>query len=186
MLSKEEFWVWFQESIQGRWPRCEFTTAQLQDWYWRLKAFSTDALSDAAQRHSVCDEPRRPSLKAIYAHVRQSSERRHHSPARTRRHVPDANTYIQCIGRDDRGGGQPGFFVPILIWPFGDHHTPDAIERAARHQASRHRQTYGGIWQPVFNTTRLEMLSRQSDLQKSIGDSDCTRYTSVYNEPVTV
>ncbi len=185
MLSKEEFWGWFQAAVRSRWGRCEFTTAQLQDWYWRLKGFSTEALTDAVQRHSVCDEPRRPSLKAIHNLVRQQSEHtRGPRQAGQSNNAADTGTYIQCVEHDDRGGGQVGFFVPILIWPFGDHHSKGAIEQAAMHQATLHRQTYGGLWEPIFNTNRSEMLSRRADLQKHTQNSDCTRSETPYNEPV--
>lgn len=171
MLSKEAFLEWFEGQVQGRWPRCVFTEAQLRDWYWRLKTFTPTLLTEATRRHSVCDEPRRPSLKAIHAIARALSSRDGHGHAATgptpSRGIPDANTYIQCVGTDEQGGGQPGMFVPILIWPFGDHHSPETIERTAWHQATAHQRCYGGLWEPVFDTDQLDMLQRQSRLRQT-------------------
>ena len=168
MMMKVEFLAWFEGAVESRWPRCSFTSAQIADWYWRLRSFEAAVLTESVRRHAVCDEPRRPSLKTVHRLAHQLADGP--SPqSKPTAGVPDANTYIQCIGRDDRGGGQPGMFVPILLWPFGDHHSPEAVERTARHQAHLHQQCYGGTWQPVFNTTQFDMLQRQGKLQREDG-----------------
>ena len=165
MMMKVDFLEWFEGAVEGRWPRCSFTSAQISDWYWRLRGFSTEMLDEAVRRHAVCDEPRRPSLKAVHAKARQLNPP-DGGGQESSSGVPDANTYIQCVGRDATGGGQVGMFVPILLWPFGDHHSTEAIEKTAWHQASLHQRTYGGIWEPVYGTSQFEMLQRRGRLQR--------------------
>lgn len=169
MMTKEVFWEWFKGEVCGRWPRCVFTAAQLRDWYRQLAAFEPAVLTEAICRHAVGDEPRRPSLKAVTGHARRlTTGGSTASPNKQKpsRGVPEANTYIQCVGPDETGGGPVGMFVPILIWPFGDHHSPEAIRRTADHQAARHQRCYGGRWEPIVGTTHAAMLKRRTDLDR--------------------
>lgn len=160
MLTKEVFGQWFAQQVAARWDKCVFSAVQLEDWYWRLKAFDPAALTAAARRHHAVDEPRRPSLKAIHDYARAQQVRTaptaHEPPG-----VPEAHTYIQCVSTDPQGRGPVGWFVPVLLWPFGQDYTPAAYERTAEQQAELHRRSRGGVWEVVTGTTLGAMNIRR-------------------------
>jgi hypothetical protein len=160
MLSKEAFGQWFQAQVAARWDKCSFNAVQLADWYWRLKAFDTAALTEAARRHHAADEPRRPSLKAIHDYAR-AEQARTAPPAREPAGVPEAHTYIQCVSTDVEGRGLVGWFVPVLLWPFRREYTADDYQRAAEQQADLHRRSRGGVWEVVTGTTHHAMNIRR-------------------------
>ncbi len=165
MLTKEAFMQWFQRDVMGRWTTCAFTAVQLDDWYWRLKRYDTAALIEAARRHYSCDEPRRPSLKAIHEYALQKTKHaRTMAAAKETNGVPEAHTYIQCVDKDADGRGCVGWFVPVLLWPFHNEYTQAMYDRTAEQQRLMHTRSAGGIWQVVTHTTHTEMIHRRSKL----------------------
>lgn len=159
MLSKEDFRRWFNEQVLQRWPRCDFNDVQAMDWHWRLKMFDEDELTEAVRRHSVRDEPRRPSLKAVYELAlrwRETSGR----AAAPKAGVPEATTYVQCVALDENGRGPLGWFDGVLLWPPHHPHAPEVIERAARKRIEEHKAGRGGVWEIVHNTTEHEIRVR--------------------------
>lgn len=165
MLTKDVFGQWFEGQVAARWEKCVFTAVQLEDWYWRLKRFDTAALTAAARRHHAVDEPRRPSLKAIHDYARQFTARQPGAGTGTAPGqppgVPETQTFIQCVSRDPEGRGPVGWFVPVLLWPFGQDYTPAAYERTAEQQADLHRRSRGGVWEVVTGTTLGAMHIRR-------------------------
>ena len=169
MLSRATFLKWFQDHVQSRWTKCEFTSVQLDDWYWRLKQLDETVLTKAVRRHFVCDEPRRPSLKKICEYVRQMQAKHAHTSAGLAPHsepsgVPEAHTYIQCVGKDNNGHGPVGWFVPILLWPFHQEYTQAMYDKTAEQQLQMHRRSRGGIWEVATDTTHSQMRIRQWQL----------------------
>lgn len=169
-MTKDVFRQWFLNEIQGRWARCEFTAVQLGDWYWRLKGFDAATLAEAAQRHHVQDEPRRPSLKAIHDYAKQWRAKHAHTSMASnngkqkRSGVPEAHTYIQCIGKDEHGNGPVGWFVPVLLWPFHQEYTQAVYDKTAAQQLQMHQHSAGGVWEVVTGTTHSDMRIRQWQL----------------------
>ncbi len=175
MLTKEAFTQWFREALMPRWARCSFNAVQIGDWYWRLKGYETDVLTEAIRRHHAVDEPRRPSLKKVHEYAREHTAQTTAFPARREKpchpsirldhsRVPEAHTYIQCVGKDADGNGPVGWFVPILLWPFHQTYTRQMFDKAAENQRRLHQQNNGGIWEIVSGTTHSRMMQRRGEL----------------------
>lgn len=169
-MTKEMFRQWFLKEIQGRWATCEFTAVQLGDWYEQLNRYDAPTLTEAVRQHNVQDEPRRPSVKAIYEYARQWQNRHAHTcvgmaPNKENRQtscgVPQAHTHIQCIAKDADGRGPVGWFVPILVWPFHKEYTQAVYDRIAEQQRTMHQRGRGGVWEAVTHTTEAAMRIRQ-------------------------
>ncbi|MBL7214110.1 MAG: hypothetical protein ISS71_00365 [Phycisphaerae bacterium] len=169
MLTKEAFGKWFQSQIRQQWPRYEFTAVQLSDWYWRLKDFDEATLSAATRRHHVRNEPRQPSLKAIYDYAQQLNTKHAHTHVgmapdngnQKPSGVPEPHTYIQCVSKDDNDRGPVGWFVPVLLWPFHKTYTQAVYDKTAEQQRTLYQHSYGGVWEVVTHTTYSRMRIRQ-------------------------
>lgn len=161
MLTKDAFMTWFQKDVTTRWPKCAFTAVQVDDWFRRLKAFDAPTLTEAARRHFVLDEPRRPSLKKLYEYARQPHAGTDTAHEKKSFEVPEAHMYIQCVAKDEDGRGSVGRFVPILLWPFHKTYTRQMFDKAAENQRRLHQQNSGGVWEIVTGTTHSAMRRRQ-------------------------
>ncbi len=164
MIRKDLFLTWFQQQVQNRWAKCEFTGVELSDWYWRLKGFDEATLTDAARRHAISDEPKRPSLKKVYAYAKSLQPQQKPGKRKEPTGVPAAHTYIQCVAKDERGCGPVGWFVPILLWPFHRTYTQAHFQQAAADQLALHRRARGGVWEIVSAVTERDMNHRQAKL----------------------
>ncbi|MDH4202317.1 MAG: hypothetical protein OEV87_05445 [Phycisphaerae bacterium] len=169
MINRDVFGQWFDKEVQSRWQTLNLSWIELGDWYWRLRDFDTDTLTEAVRKHKACEDWRVPSLKKVYDYAKAIQSRNRPASANAvkekRSTLPDEHTFIMCVAKGDNGRGCVGHFVPILIWPFHTTYTADTYRRIAEEQCVIHsRNGRNGVWEPFYNTTHLEMMRRANQL----------------------
>jgi len=170
MIALNEFIHWFEKEVKVRWPKHDFSFTEIGDWHWRLReGFDLDTLTEAVRRHRTCDDWRVPGLKKVHEYAREIQTRSRPAWAKTNRvhrsGIPKAHTFIMCIDKDERGRGNVGWFVDILLWPFRTPWTPDDYQRVAAEQARKYSDFYGGDWEVFTHTTELEMMRCANQLR---------------------
>jgi hypothetical protein len=168
MIQQNEFIQWIEKEVKIRWPKHNFSFIEIGDWHWRLRDFDVDTLTQAVRQHKAIDDWRTPSLKKVYDYAKKIHTTNHpkqHNKDKRNTGVPEAHVYIMCTGKDERGKGNVGWFLPILIWPFGKTYTADQYHRNAEAFAQKHADFYGGVWEVVAQTNQLQMLQRAAKLR---------------------
>lgn len=152
MLQQKEFTQWFEQQVKARWSRHNYEWIELGDWYWRLRDFDIETLTEAVRKHKACEDYRTPSLKKVYEYAK--TIRKNNSPKCQRRDetnarqngVPEAHTYIMCVEKDENGRGCVGWFVPILIWPFHKTYTAETYCRTSARPACSPRRRVENLY----------------------------------------
>jgi hypothetical protein len=172
MINRDAFGQWFDQEVQTRWKTLNLSWTELGDWHWRLReGFDLETLTEAIRQHKAIEHYPVPNLKKVYdrAQAIQSSNRPKRQPADgdtgAASGVPEAHTYIMCVGKGDNGRGCVGWFAPILIWPFHKTYTAETYRRIAEEQCVMHsRNGRNGVWEIFTGATHYEMLQRSNRL----------------------
>ena len=69
-MKKDEFYEWFVEQVKGRWPTWQVGSCDLEDWYFAFGGVDKGLLNKALRRHSIYDDPSRPSTKRLLELIR--------------------------------------------------------------------------------------------------------------------
>ncbi|NLZ03815.1 MAG: hypothetical protein GXY19_01415 [Phycisphaerae bacterium] len=73
-MTKDKFVTWFADEVQPRWPTWQVNGVLLNDWYTALGRCDAGTLTQAVQRHAICDSPSQPRINRVQALAREIAD----------------------------------------------------------------------------------------------------------------
>ncbi len=73
-MTKDKFVTWFADEVQPRWPTWQVNAVLLNDWYAALGRCDAGTLTQAVQRHAICDSPSQPRINRVQALAREMAD----------------------------------------------------------------------------------------------------------------
>jgi hypothetical protein len=70
-MDKNEFFIWFGQQVQSRWPDWQVNDITLNDWFFAFGRFDKALLTRAIQRHKINDDTSRPRIRKIFAIIKK-------------------------------------------------------------------------------------------------------------------